>query len=808
MSSIFVVVALPVPPRREFTYRLPDAWRAPDLVGRRAVVPFGPRQLTGVIVEVTPDPPPVEAKDVLDLLDEAPLVSSEMLALTRWVAEYYVASWGETLRSALPVGWNKRSRRYAVLARDPGADTSDPVLNELRGEERLPVSTLVSRLGSGAGVENSLRKLARAGAVTIESVLEETSGAARTETWAEILPAGALDGSENELRSNAVRQRECLLYLRQKRKALRAELTGRFGKAVFGLEKRGLLQFVEEDRMRIADGSLQKYAPEGRVLTREQKEALAPILAAVNEKRYETFLLHGITGSGKTEVYLQAATKVREGGRSVLVLVPEIALTPQTVGRFRARFGADTAVIHSALTPAERHDTWRGIARGAFPVVVGVRSAIFAPLPNLGLIIVDEEHDTSYKQSESPRYHARDVAVVRGRQNGIPVVLGSATPSLESYGNAVSGKYRKMRLDSRIGNRPLPVVEVVDIRDVPYPARKSVLAPLLLERIAQALSTRNQVMIFLNRRGFSPFLTCGDCGWAPRCPHCDVTYTFHKRENVLRCHYCGTEQRPPAKCPECESEKLDFRGIGTQRVEEDLLAAFPSVRIARMDLDTTRRKDSARLILELFSNREIEILVGTQMIAKGHHFPGISLVGVINADTALHLPDFRAGERTFQLITQVSGRAGRGDEPGEVVLQSFHPEHYCIHAASSHDYDTFVAHEMKDREELKYPPFSRVVSFTFRGKRENVTREAAHAFLAYLRADEHTTSRVWELLGPTPAPIAKIRDRWRWRVLLKGKLETWGALRKRLGQMLDHWDGTPLGRRVQTAVDVDAFDLL
>ncbi|MBN1825319.1 MAG: primosomal protein N' [Candidatus Eisenbacteria bacterium] len=811
--SRFVIVAVPVPTRRTFTYRLPETLDAGDPVGRRVLVPFGPRRMTGLVVALADGPPPVEAKDVLDVLDEGPILEGPLFELTRWIADYYLAPWGETLRAALPVGRMRRSRRVATATGGGEDPAGEPFLRELedaiRGKGGAPVEALVKRFGSRGKVEGGLARLESLGRAEVRAVLEPGPAADRTESWVEILPEGAAEGAEEKLRKNAIRQIECLLHLRAKRRARRAEMRARFGGAADALVGKGFARIVEEEMVRIAEGGAlpSRYDPD-RPLTPEQEAALAPLLPAIRERRFEAHLLHGITGSGKTEVYLRAASETRAAGRTVLALVPEIALTPQTVGRFRARFGDEVVVLHSALSPGERHDTWREIRRGHFPVVVGVRSALFAPLRNLGLIVVDEEHDTSYKQGESPRYHGRDMAVVRAKLEGVPILLGSATPSVESIWNVRDGKYRLAVLPKRIHDRPLPRIEVVDLARVPYKERIGALSPRLVERIGETLGRGEQAMLFLNRRGYAPFLHCPDCGHVPRCAHCEVAFTFHRVESVLRCHYCGVEKEPPTVCPECGGARIGYRGMGTQRVEEDLRGAFPSARIGRMDLDTTRKRDSARRILSDFAGGGIDLLLGTQMIAKGHHFPGVSLVGVILADTALHLPDFRAGERTFQLLLQVAGRAGRGDREGEVVIQTFHPRHYCIRAAIHHDFDAFVERELADRRELRYPPFSRIVALTFRGKREGSVRGAAARFRGALSSDGRITPMIHEILGPTPAPITKIRDRFRWRLMIKAKTERWRAFREVLAAHLDAFHGRRGGGRAEVVVDVDAQDLL
>lgn len=513
---------------------------------------------------------------------------------------------------------------------------------------------------------------------------------------------------------------------------------------------------------------------EGRTrvcLTPEQEEALAPVRLRVEAGGFETFLLFGVTGSGKTEIYLRAAERAAALGKRTLILVPEIALTPQLLGRLRASFPGNVGVLHSGLTPAERWSQWWRVRRGEVSIVVGARSAVFAPVPALGLIVVDEEHDSSYKQAEGLRYHARDLAVVRGKLEGCAVVLGSATPALESFENCRRRRYRLLRLTQRIERRALPPVDIVDLRR--SASGQSASATLLSETLRQALAENlergRQSLIFLNRRGYANFLQCRLCGFVPRCRHCSVTLTFHLRERLATCHHCGFRAPPPDLCPACDNATLAPIGAGTERIERELQSWFPEARIGRMDRDTTRRRGAQALLLRQWERGQIDILIGTQMVTKGHDVAGVTLVGVPLADLSLNLPDFRAAERTFQLLSQVAGRAGRGEEPGRVIVQSFAPDHYAVRHVARHDYASFFAEEIEFRRALNYPPFSRLVLLRVEGPKLSEVEARAAALAATLRARARGGKGSVEILGPAPPAIERLRGRYRRQILLKAR---------------------------------------
>lgn len=535
-------------------------------------------------------------------------------------------------------------------------------------------------------------------------------------------------------------------------------------------------------------------------LNTQQEEALGLLLKSVEKGKSEVFLLHGITASGKTEIYLQAIAHVLEREKQAIVLVPEISLTPQTSERFEERFGEKIALLHSQLTDSQRYRTWKRISSGEAEIVIGPRSAIFAPVKDLGLIIVDEEHENSYKQMESPRYHLRDAAIMRGKLNKAPVLLGSATPSIESYCNAQSGQYGLIELTGRIDDRALPDVDIIDMRD----EKSYILSAYLKQELEKRLSVRERVILFLNRRGFSSFSLCRSCGYVVRCPKCSVSLTYHASSGSLVCHYCSYEEKPQKLCPQCGSGYLKRLGVGTQQVEKEVLRLFPKARVQRMDSDSTSVRGSHMRIYNAFKNGEIDVLIGTQMIAKGLDIPEVTLVGVISADTALNFPDFRASERTFQLLTQVAGRAGRGDIPGKVIIQTFNPGHYAIAAAKNHDYEGFYKKELEFRRQLLYPPFSHLIILTVTGKKQETVESSADT-VGKLANGLNQEKKI-DVLGPVPAPLSRIREKYRWQVILKGKkMSNLHKILISLYEELGEWRKL---KGVKVIVDVDPVGML
>ena len=644
-----------------------------------------------------------------------------------------------------------------------------------------------------------------------EALAQDPGVSMRTETWVVLLEE-AVAGQEAlaTLQRRAPKQASVyldLLHGEPERAATSLYQKHAVDSTVLrALEKKGLVRREERELYRTPAFEPDRGAEHKHRLNSEQRKAFEAIAAALDARRFSSILLHGITGSGKTEVYLQTIEHALAKGLSAIILVPEISLTPQTVGRFLARFDTRIAVLHSGLSPGERYDEWRRAQRGEVRIVVGARSAVFAPLPDLGIIVVDEEHDTSYKQGETPRYHARDVAIVRAKFNKGVCVLGSATPSIESYHNSECGKSLRLELVRRATNASLPEVRLVDMREEAKELSGEIILSRVLEREVKARSASGeQVILLLNRRGFSPFVLCPQCGWVAECNDCQVSLTFHSKGAFLSCHYCNARHEIPQVCGECHFNPLLFLGAGTQKVEDFLTRSFPDSRVERMDRDTTAGKGGHAKILGRFAAGEIDILIGTQMLAKGHDYPGVTLVGVINADTGLALPDFRAAENAFQLLTQVAGRAGRGDLPGTVIIQTYRPQHYAVQAASKHDYAAFYRQEIRQREKAGYPPFRRLVNFLLESEDPlEAERRVALLHRVVREQVEILGFRGVEILGPAPATIRRVKKKYRWN------LGVFSKSAKRLNDLTRavRADFAPrAGSRVQLKVDLDPYGM-
>ena len=750
-----------------------------------------------------------ELKSLIEVLDADPVLPKDLLELVLWAARYYLAPPGEVARTALPSALHARERQVVRLTAE-GARVlaaQEAVLRSqgdvLDADERELLDLLRRRrvlpVGGKPGRAGLLARLARRGLVAQSAHLSRP-GRVRTDLLLELSPSAPEEGGGRRA---------------PKREALLQALRDRGGRARLGdlpaelrklrpvaqrLAARGVLrvEVLEVPHDPFVSEPVEVDRPP--VLTDEQRVALDELLAANRAGEFSAFLLHGVTGSGKTEVYLRLIAQNMELGRDALVLVPEISLTPQLAARFRARFGNQVAVLHSGLTDAERFGQWRLIRSGQVRIVVGARSAIFAPLARLGVVIVDEEHDTSFKQAEGVHYNGRDLALVRARNAHAVAVLGSATPSLESYHGAQTGRLRLLELPHRATPRPLPQVQIVDLRTYST-GPDGVLSAPLADALATVLAQHEQAILFLNRRGFSSFVLCRACGNVFRCQNCSVTLTYHRSLERLLCHYCGYAIDVPKQCPSCARERVALLGLGTEQVEEYLARRFPEARIGRLDRDTAGAR-GLRTILRQFSRRELDILVGTQMVTKGHDFPFVTLVGVLCADLGLHFPDFRAAETTFQLLTQVAGRAGRGDRPGRVVIQTYSPEHPSLVAAGAHDYASFFKQEMVSRQELAYPPAAHLCAVRFDGA--DAAAVAATAARLADGARRHIAgSTEVQLLGPAEAPIQKLKGRTRWLLLLKARSRP--ALRKALEMLLAEAEQTS---RVRVSVDVDPLFLL
>jgi primosomal protein N' (replication factor Y) len=754
VDASLVSVALPLPFQAPFTYRLPAGVAAPAR-GVRVLVPFGGRRMIGAVTGEATEPGGRELKEVLQVLDESPLVPPPLLDLASWVADHYMAPPGECFRLVLPPA-GVRASRAVVRLTAAGTGGDDPIVRAL-GKGPLRLTTLAKRLGSDP--QARVARLKTAGVVDVEQAIGG-SGFLEVQVAVLVDPRAEAKGRAQAHALEALRAvggRARVADLARERPSVRPALER--------LAQKGAVTLVSERAVREPLGLPVGPRPGALTPTADQAAALAPLLEAVAAHAFRPFLLHGITGSGKTEVYFRAVEAALERNLGALVLVPEIALTPMLVRAAVSRFGRTVAVLHSELAAGERHDQWWRIREGEARVVVGARSAVFAPVPDLGLIVVDEEHDGSYKQDESPRYQARDVAVVRARLEGCPVVLGSATPSVESHTNALRGKYERLSLPRRIGPQGLPAIEIVDRRAVLRSGGDPILSPALRTALAERLERREQSLLLLNRRGYATSLLCRECGQQAMCPNCSVSLTLHRQGERALCHYCGHESKAPAACPSCRGAYLRLTGFGTERVAEAVAAALPKARVERLDRDRASRRGVVARTLAAFEAGELDVLVGTQMIAKGHDFPRVTLVGVIDADVGLGIPDFRSAERTFQLLTQVAGRAGRGEAKGEVILQSHMPDHYALGLACAQEYDAFYAREMEFRRTMAYPPSAALLNLVVRAQDASKGSAEADALGQALRSRAGGRFRV---LGPAHAPLARLRGEHRFQILLKG----------------------------------------
>jgi len=779
----FVEVALPLPLRQTFTYRLPVGLRENVKTGARLLVPFGKRQLTGYAVALhvrLSDDIEFEEntiKDALELIDEEPLITEEILKLTQWTADYYASAWGEVLKASLPAGINASveqivsvtSKGRDELAKITTAKTvKTQVLKYLAESGEIPTRELSNHFGTSA-TQRAVRELDKNGWITtFHRTLTAQVKPKRRKAVRLLAPE---NHKINNKPLNEAQQKIIETLLKFDGEMLFTEIieiADVGASSINTLAKHGILEIFVQEVLRdpLKDAKIPDILD--LTLTSEQETVLFEIEKALKLEKYKAFLLHGVTGSGKTEIYIRAMKHALDDEKSSMMLVPEIALTPVFSRRLRAVFGDEVAILHSNLSTGERFDEWRRIRRGAARIVIGTRSAVFAPLQNLGLLIVDEEHDGSYRQHESPFYNGRDVAVVRANFANATVVLGSATPALETFHNSQIGKYEYLQLPNRIGNRPLARAEIVDMRQVFKAIGKDAsFSNNLIEAIEETHAKGEQSIILLNRRGFSQFVLCRSCGETIRCRNCDITLTFHRREARLICHYCNHREKVPHSCPNCKSHFLYFMGEGTEQIEDMLKRKFSHLRIARVDRDTTSRRKEMENVLEKFSDGEIDMLVGTQMLAKGHDFHNVTLVGVISVDAGLALPDFRAAERTFQLLTQVAGRAGRGSLQGRVLIQTYYPEHYALKHAQTQNYDAFYTEEIEFRRKLAYPPFVALASILIKHTNYNYAFDNAQILKECLQ--KANTDNACRILGVAPAPLARLKNEFRLQILVKAK---------------------------------------
>lgn len=822
LTRPFINVSLPLPLFKSFTYSVPDDLRGKARIGARVLVPFGRRVLTGYAVGESDITDLKEVKDILDVVDEVPLLTPPLYLLAQWMSGYYMHPLGTVIKTILPAGLVRESRVNISLS--DRVDLDAEVLAGLTRGQRKVLGLLISRSprtlssirkslsrdGISGSVWSIVSGLEKRKLIVTEQVVKGDVSVPRMTRIVTLTEKRPKIGRERDLLlGRSHRQRECYEWMESVRSPVEVEhLTRRVGfsnRVVQSLVDKGLLAVEEREE----EPSLPELRPDGfgagwasMTPTDEQKAARDQILDSVSKRSGEVFLLFGVTGSGKTVVYLEVLKEALRRGFSAIVLVPEISLTPQTISRFREVFPGMVSTVHSRLTPRERFDAWLASREGRVRILVGPRSAVFAPVENLGVIIVDEEHESSYKQEDAPRYHARDVAIKRAELEGATVILGSATPSLESYKMAITGTYRMLRLTRRVGQGAFPDIRIVDMKQEDG---NPVISERLRTEVGKRVGRGEQVILFLNRRGYSSYLQCGSCGWVGHCSRCDISLTLHRRPLYLGCHYCDHREEIPDECPRCRGTNLLFRGVGTERVDREIKSIFPDATTERMDLDTTSGRWSHRDILEKFLRGETQILLGTQMIAKGLDFPKVTLVGVINADTGLNLPDFRAEERSFQILMQVSGRTGRSELGGEVFIQTYLSDSPVIEAVQAHDFERFAEVELKAREAAEYPPFFSLANVIIQGKEEEEVKNAAAKVADDLSAySSPKRTDLIKVIGPAPCVHRKLRGKYRWHVLLKSlKAE---GMDRILAGFIQKWQRSKTG--IKLIVDRDPMTLM
>ncbi|NBK46823.1 primosomal protein N' [Staphylococcus delphini] len=787
---------------KTFDYAIPADLENVVQPGVRVIVPFGPRKIQGYVMRCLPDDEAEydlsKLRPILEVKDIQPELTAELVQLSEWYSRYFLSKRISILEAMLPSAIKAKYSKAFKLKDDAGLP--DEVVMHFNKEGLY----YYKDAQQDENIEQLMPYLKEG---YIEAVTILSQHTTKKKRRAVRVVSTEMAEAYLETAQKKQKQYEVLAFLLDERHRdvlLQELLDMAFStSAINTLEKQGVIEKY--------DAIVERNPYEGRVFEQEQKRELTPeqqvaydtLLHSVRQQQAETFLLHGVTGSGKTEVYLQIIEDVLTQGKEAMMLVPEIALTPQMVLRFKRRFGDEVAVLHSALSNGERYDEWQKIRDGRARVSVGARSSVFAPFKNLGMIIIDEEHESTYKQEDYPRYHAKDIAEWRSRYHQCPLVLGSATPSLESYARAEKGVYTLLSMPSRVNQQPLPDVEILDMREELANGNRSMFSARLLEAIEQRLERKEQVVLFLNRRGYASFMLCRDCGHVPQCPNCDISLTYHKSSDQLKCHYCGYQEQAPFQCPNCQSEHIRQMGTGTQRVEELLQQQFPDARTIRMDVDTTTKKGSHEKLLKQFGEGNGDILLGTQMIAKGLDFPNITFVGVLNADTMLNLPDFRSSERTFQILTQVAGRAGRHEKKGEVIIQTYNPDHYAIKDVQQNDYLNFYQKEMQFRKLGQYPPYYYLINFTItHEKTKEVLQAATHIHQILL---QHLTDKAF-VLGPSPSVIPRINNEYRFQVLVKYKSEP--SLIHALTYLDDYYHEMFVKNKLGLKIDINPYMMM
>ncbi|SDN26214.1 primosomal protein N' [Alkalicoccus daliensis] len=790
---------------RIFDYSVPEEMQETMSAGCRVHVPFANRPVQGFVIGIkeSSEVPAAKLKPVQEQIDLTPPLTPELLQLAESIKEETLSLHVSVLKAMLPQAMRAKYKKSVF----PGAAVAklDQNLQKHFAESKFIENWDEWIKEASEEDKISAAKAIRKGLLIVEPKVTTKDAAKKQLVYASILSDADAENHIGELNRKAPKQAAVLNFLQSSKEEHTAKQLEPYGSkaALEALVKKGLISKNEAVLNRDPYEGRHFETSESLTLLPAQKEVLSDITRVIDKKIHRTFLIRGVTGSGKTEIYLQAIDKVLRNGKEAIVLVPEISLTPQMVERFKARFGARVAVLHSALSKGEKYDEWKKIRDKKVDVVVGARSAVFAPFENLGIIIIDEEHEASYKQEESPRYHARSVAISRAEHYNCPVLLGSATPSLDSYARAQRGVYDLLTLENRVNDNAMPAVTLVDMREELKSGNRSMFSDDLIERIKDRKQKGEQIVLLLNRRGYSTFIMCRECGYVPQCPHCDISLTYHRTNQSLQCHYCGHRETVPTRCPECDSDQIRFFGTGTQKVEEELHKTFEDLSIIRMDVDTTRRKGSHEKLLTAFGKGEADVLLGTQMIAKGLDFPNITLVGVLAADSMLHLPDFRAAERTFQLLTQVAGRAGRHDKTGEVLIQTYSPEHYSITEVKEHNFLSFYEKEMYMRKMGGYPPFYFLtmihVSHTDLQQVVQVTEKMS----AYLKSSLSESTKIF---GPVASPIPRIKDRYRYQCMIKYKIEP--KLMEALQELMHSYQSDIARTDLQIIIDTNPFMMM
>ncbi|MDC3412894.1 primosomal protein N' [Terrihalobacillus insolitus] len=802
MNIAKVIVDVPATQtNRLFDYNIPEYLLGTIKEGMRVIVPFGPRKVMGFVMELTDHSDFDQLKDIADLMDVVPVFTKELLDVGKWLTEktlsFYISVFQAMLPQALKATYKKELHNLT------NEGLSDALTKMFAGREFISYEEFVERKGDYRKLQQAVQE----GLIEINYLVKSKETKKKETFITTNLKPFQLEEEIANLSNQATKQKQLLeFFAEHPEPILQSKLVSRLHTSRSTIKQLIDKGFLVENKVEVYRNPYQEENYERTTalpLTEEQHNVMQPIYENLESDVEAVFLLHGVTGSGKTEVYLQSIQRALENGKEAIVLVPEIALTPQMVKRFKGRFGSKVAVLHSALSAGEKYDEWRKVQRKEVQVVVGARSAIFAPFENLGIIIIDEEHETSYKQEDHPRYHARDVAIYRGEQHSCPVILGSATPTLESFARAQKGVYKLLSLTKRMNNASMPEVQLIDMRNELHMGNRSMFSIALKDKIEDRLEKGEQIVLFLNRRGYSTFVMCRDCGYVIECPHCDIALTYHRNNESLKCHYCSYEMTMPTSCPDCESKTIRYFGTGTQKVEEALTQLIPQARVVRMDVDTTRRKGSHEKLLNQFGNHEADILLGTQMIAKGLDFPTVTLVGVLAADSLLHLPDFRASEKTFQLLTQVSGRAGRHTLPGEVIVQTYSPDHYSVEFAKTYNYEGFFKKEMEVRKTFHYPPYYYLTLITVAHPNQvkviETTKKIAQLLAKHLSSEAN-------VLGPTPSPLTRIKDRYRYQCMVKYKNEP--NQRKIIKRIVTFFEDDIRQNDLQISVDLQPYQLM